>query len=252
VRGSRVIAVLVAALLIAASVSFTSRYTLEIVDSEGRPQIAYAIYAHRGSRPNFVHPVSYEATPRTLVRGEADGRLTFPAAVHLHRPFPLETHPSLWIEMVYVPRLHNASGRIGGGYAASTAGVWETDLQRRRALVFDLSDRPERWQGTLSNLVFVIRELVAAPPRDRDPEAADLLLELISHFRAEYDAFLARWGDVPRTRPPMPAFLSETQQREWAETIDADLARHPTWGTEIRRSHEREMTWLREAEAAMR
>jgi hypothetical protein len=252
VRGWRVIAVFVSALLIAASVSFTSRYALEIVDSEGRPQVAYAIYAHRGSRPNFVHPVSYEATPRTLVRGAADGRLTFPAAVHLHRPFPLETHPSLWIEMVYVPRLHNASGRIGGGYAASTAGVWETDLARARGVAFDLSGDPERWLGTLSNLSFVIRELVSAPPRDRDRAAADLLLELIGHFRAEYDGFLEQWGDVPRARPPMPAFLNEAQQREWAEMIDAGLARHPTWGAQVRRSHEREMAWLREAEAAMR
>lgn len=108
-------------LLIAASVSYTRAYTLEIVDNDGRPQTAYALYNHQGHWLNPVHPVSYNATQTAVIRGDADGRLTIPAALHVHLPFPIQTHPTVSIEMVYVPQLHNAGGQIRGSYAASAA-----------------------------------------------------------------------------------------------------------------------------------
>jgi hypothetical protein len=82
-----------------------------------------------------VHPVSYRATETTIVRGDANGRLTVPAAFHVHMPFPIQTHPSLRIEMVYVPQLHNAGGQVGGSYSRSRAGEWEMDATGRRAVV---------------------------------------------------------------------------------------------------------------------
>src|SRR5688572_19558837 len=70
VRRLRLIALLPLVLLVAASASYTSGYTLEIVDNEGRPHVAYALYRHQGHWLNPVHPVSYNATERTFVRSE--------------------------------------------------------------------------------------------------------------------------------------------------------------------------------------
>jgi hypothetical protein len=245
--------VLLGLLPVAASVSYTAGYTLEIVDSEGRPQRAYALYNHQGQWLNPVHPVSYNATQTTVTRGDDNGRLTIPAAFHVHLPFPVQTHPSLWIDMVYVPRLHNAGGRIGGGYAASAAGAWEMDATWHRAVVFDLSDSPERWQGTLSNLSFFLRPILSGPPRDFDPATAATLVELVEHFRAEYTGFLARHGDTPRPRPPMPATLfSDDEKRRWIEMVDTDLGQRPTWGMEIRRLYETELSVLADVEAELK
>jgi hypothetical protein len=252
VRRRWLIALGLMTLLVAASVSYTGCYTLETVDTNGHGVTAYAIYNHQGEWLNPAHPVSYNATRRTVVRSDDAGRLRVPSGVHVHLPFPLQTHPKLWIEMVYVPRLHNAEGRISPGYAASTAGVWEMDAAARRAVVFDLSDRPERWQGTLSNLSFFIRPLVSGALSDMERSAAVPLAELIGHFRAEYDAFLARYGDVHRPPPPMPVLFSDEEKRRWAEMVEADLAREPTWGMQIRRLYEREISSLSEIEASLR
>ena len=238
------------ALLAAASVSFTSRSTLEIVDPVGRPQIAYALYMHRGESFSLAHPVSYEATPETVIRSDDAGRLTFPAALHVHRPFPLQTHPALWIRMIYVPRLHNAEGSIAEDRGPSTIRSWEFDAATRRVTAYDLSDRPERWEGTLSNLSFFVRPLVT-PPRagGLDAGTAANVRELIGHFRAEYHAFLERWGGTLRPRPAMPAMFSDDEKRRWAEMVDRDLAERPTWGMEIRRRYEGELASLTEIEA---
>ena len=239
-------------LLVTACASYTGCYTLEIVDNEGRPHTAYAIYNHQGQWLNPAHPVSYNATRLTVIRSEEAGRLTIPAAFHLHFPFPLQTHPTLQIEMVYVPQLHNAGGRIGGGYAASTAGAWEMDAASPRAVVFDMSDRPERWHDTLSNLSFFIGPLASRPVGDVDPSTAAPLRELIGHFRSEYDAFLARYGDVPRPRPPMPVLFGDDEKRRWAEMVDEDFAQQPTWGLHVRRRYERELSSLADVEAALK
>jgi hypothetical protein len=239
-------------LLVMASVAYTGGYTLETVDANGQGVTAYAVYNHRGEWLNPAHPVSYNATRRTVVRSDEAGRLRVPAGVHMHFPFPLQTHPKLWIEMVYVPRLHNAEGRISPSYTASTAGVWEMDAAARRALVFDLSDRPERWQATLSNLSFFIGPLVSGEVRDLDHSAAAPLAELIGHFRAEYDAFLTRHGDVRRPQPPMPVLFGDEEKRRWVEMVEADLAREPTWGMQIRRLYAVEVSRLAETEAALR
>jgi len=238
--------------LVAASVSYTGCYTLETVDADGQGVTAYAIYNHQGEWLNPAHPVSYNATRRTVVRSDGAGRLRVPAAVHVHLPFPLQTHPMLRIEMVYVPRLHNAEGRISSGYATATAGVWEMDAAARRAVVFDLSDRPERWQATLSNLSFFIRPLVSGALSNLDRSAAAPLAELIGHFRAEYDAFLVRYGDVRRPQPPMPMLFSDEEKRRWAEMVEADLSREPTWGMHIRRLYEREISSVAEIEGGLR
>lgn len=251
-RRLRLTALLLVVLLVAASASYSRGYTLEIVDNTGRPHVAYALYNHQGQLLNPAHPVTYNATERTVIRGGADGRLTVPGAFHLHLPFPIQTHPRLWIEMVYVPSLHNAGGRIGPGYAASTAGAWEMESEGRRAVVFDLSDSPERWQATLSNLSFFLGPLLVPQSRERDPSTAATLVELIGHYRAEYEGFLARYDDAPRPRPPMPVMFTEDEKRRWADMVAADLGERPTWGMEIRRLHETELSVLAETEAELK
>ena len=115
-------------------------------------------------------------------------------------------------------------------------------------MVFDLTDRPEYWQGTLSNLSFFMSPAV----RDVDPSRAGPLLELIGHFRAEYDAFLVRHNDSPRPLPPMPPLFTDEEKRRWKAMVDTDLSQRPTWGMEIRRLYEGEVSNLGEVEASLK
>jgi hypothetical protein len=230
------------ALLVLTTVSVTAGRTLEVVDPAGRPQPTYAIYRHQGETLNFVHPVSYDAKPRTIIKGDAAGRLRFPWALHAH--LPIQTRPQLRAEMIYVPALHNARGQIAPRYGRSLPGEWEMEPDRSRAIAFDFSDQPERWQGTLSNLSFFISPLLTPSERPDDPAEAAALRELVGHFRAEYEGFLARWGDAPRPRPTMPASLAEYERKGWIEMVDRDLSERPTWGMEIRRLYERQVTYF--------
>ena len=246
-RRRRLIALVLLVLLVAASVSYTSGSTFDIVDSDGRPQPGYALYNHQGHSLNPVHPVSYNATRLTVVRSDDNGRLKIPGAFHVHWPFPLQTHPRLWIEMIYVPRLHNAWARIVPRSSASEVGLWEMTT-RNRLVVFDLTDRPERWNGTLANLSFFMSPAV----RDVDHSRTGPLLELIGHFRAEYTAFLTRHNDSPRPVPPMPQLTSEEEKRAWKAMVDKDLSQQPTWGMEIRRRYAGEVSNLAEVEAGLK
>jgi hypothetical protein len=243
----RLIALVLLVLLVVASVSYTSGYTLDIVDGDGSPQTAYALYNHQGYSLNLVHPVSYNATRLTVIRSDDHGRLTIPAAFHVHWPFPLQTHPKLWIDMIYVPRMHNGWARIVGRSPVSAVGFWQMTTPNR-AMVFDLSDRPEYWQGTLSNLSFFMTGAV----RDVDHSRAGPLLELIGHFRAEYNAFLRRHNDSLRPLPPMPPLFTDEDKRRWKAMVETDLSQRPTWGMEIRRLYEGEVSNLAEVEASLK
>jgi hypothetical protein len=227
----------------AASMSITPRRTIELVDDGGAAaHPGYVAYEYLGHRPNPVHPVTYRARPLALARSDATGRVLIPTAFHMHAPFPVKTHPSLRIALVYVPRLHNAWGQLSDG-APSRPGIFTITVPGRRAQVADLSDRPALWEGTLRNVASLIHQLVSRPagePRlqDVDPATAALTVELIDQFRDEYDAFLSRYRDVIRTRPEMPAHIrwsSAEEQRRWTEMIDADLTREPRWGPLIAR-----------------
>jgi hypothetical protein len=213
-------AVLVLAVLAAAgTVSFHPARHFEFVTSGGAAaDPVYVAYWYRGSRPNFVHPVSYDARPLALVKGRQAGRVAFERAFIVHRPFPIETHPSLWTQMVYAPALHNAWGQLNEG-SPSYQGVFEIDWSRRRAIVGDLSDRPDRWEGTMRNLASVLSRLIypregETPLRERDPSTAALTVELIGHFRQEYDAFLARYPEAADARRLFQAELRQFE--EWA------------------------------------
>jgi hypothetical protein len=253
----RVTALILAVLLAVASISIHPRRTYQVVDREGRPHLAYIVYRYAGSRPNFVHPVSYTALDRTLARGADDGRVTLPFRILPHLPFPVKTHPELYVDMIYAPALHNA---LGGAADAglSRPDVFEFDADRRVVSLADLTDRPDLWQSTLYELSSLIRDFVFDSPdharslRDRDPQTADLALELITHFRHEYEAFLARHDETARPMPEEPPFVRAEDRQRWIETTRKRLEREPTWGASIRSMFRDDIAWLREHEAALR
>jgi hypothetical protein len=225
----------------AASIWVTPSRTIELVDNGGAAaHPSYVAYEYLGFRPNPVHPVTYRARPLALAKSDAAGRVLIPTAIHLHAPFPVKTHPSLRIAFVYVPRLHNGWGQLNDG-SPSRADIFTISEPGRRAIVHDLSDRPALWEGTLRNLGSIIQQIVSRSTGERqdlDPVTTAHTIELIDHFRSEYDAFLARYRDIERTRPEMPAHIrwsSAGEQRRWTEMIDADLTREPRWGSLITR-----------------
>jgi hypothetical protein len=75
------------ALLGLLSVSVERGRTLQILNFDGRPvEDIFVIYHHEGSRPNLVHPISYEASSRSIARGNSAG------TVNVHWPLPVESH----------------------------------------------------------------------------------------------------------------------------------------------------------------
>ena len=236
----RIIALVLLLLLGAASVSVSACDALDVAGAAGAPVVAYAAYRYQGSVPNFVHPITYDASDLALARGGPAGRIAFPVALHAHWPFPIQTHPSLQVEMAYVPALHNAVVHLGR-FTDSQPGWFQYDHAASRLAMSDLSGNPELWLRTLATVSSTLERLLQEPAqpaarlRDRDPATAALALELIGHFRREYDAFLARHGDVRRPMPAIPLMLSDEEKRRWADAAAADLAKEPTWGAQIRR-----------------
>ena len=238
------LALLVPALVAAAaSVSYRGARTFELTDAAGSAiDRVYLAFQYRGSLLNPVHPVTYNASALTVVRSSAPGRVDVPGAWHLHAPFPLKTPPSLWIELVYVPRLHNASGHLNEA-SPSLGGVFVIAQPGVRATVFDLSDRPELWEGTLRNLSSIISRLIA-PPVEPDPQpaidraTAALTRELIGELRQEVATFRAKYGAVERKMPEMPPYLRSAradEQKRWADAVATQLHHEPTWGLLIDR-----------------
>ena len=198
-RRLRLVAVVIALLLVAGSVSYSCGRTYTFVDEANAPvDPIFVAYYHSGSRPNPVHPVSYRATTLRVIRSDAPGQLVIPGKLHVHLPFPIETHPSVDVELVYAPRLHNAWRRLHVD-AFPMPMLFGLDQNRRKATVVDASTKPDAWHGTLGMLSSVISRLVA-PTVDRQLVSTDsttvaLTRELIGHFRSELAAFLTTFGD---------------------------------------------------------
>ena len=259
-RRLRLAAVVIALLLVAGSVSYSCGRTYTFVDEANAPvDPIYVAFYHSGSRPNPVHPVSYRASTLRVIRSDASGQLVIPGKLHVHLPFPIETHPSVEVELVYAPRVHNAWGRLHVD-APPMPGLFGLDQNRRKATVSDLSTKPDAWQGTLSNLSSVINRLVAPAVDGRrlvstDSTTVALTRELIGHFRSELAAFLTTFEETPRQKPEMPPYArwsGPEEQKRWAESVEADLAREPTWGALIRRRYTDELRYFVAWEAEAR
>jgi hypothetical protein len=252
-RRLRLAAVVIALLLVAGSVSYSCARTYTFVDEANTPvDPIYVVFYHSGSRPNPVHPISYRASTLRVIRSDAPGELVIPGKLHVHLPFPIETHPSVDVELVYAPSLHNAWGRLHVD-AFPLPTLFGLDRNRRKATVTDRSTTPDAWHGTLSNLSSVINRLVA-PAVDghqqlvsTDSTTVALTRELIEHFRSELAAFLTRFENTPRQKPEMPPYArwsGPEEQKRWAEWVEADLAREPTWGALVRRLHTDELRYF--------
>lgn len=230
----------------ACSVSVSRPRRFEAIGADGAPvSPSYLAYSFRGSRLNPVHSASYQAAPLALARSDAAGRVQVARAIYLHKPFPIETHPSLVVELLYVPALHNATGRADSG---------------GRTLVADASGDPELWLSTMRNLSSLINRLASTRPGEtrlavRDPDSAAAARELIDHMKSEYDAFLARYAGVARRAPEMPLHIrlsDVNEQQRWKEQMDADLAREPLWGPLVERLFESDLRSLRTLESRLR
>jgi hypothetical protein len=98
--------------------------TVRFTDAAGAPASdVYVRYHYDGHLINPVHPVTYIARGSVIVGADALGRATIPGRMHLRRLFPLSMPPRLFIDHVYLPRLHNAFGPIAEG-TTSRPGVF--------------------------------------------------------------------------------------------------------------------------------
>jgi hypothetical protein len=249
--------VLLLAVLATASVSWMPGATLRLVDEAGAPASgAYVRFHYKGYLINPVHPVSYIARGSVIVRAGPDGVVTIPGRMHVRSPLPPSTPPTLFIDNVYVPRLHNAFGPVAEG-TISRPGVCAVDERRERLTVVDVSEDPDRWAFSLGELFWSIRETVPRDPSgtSADPRDAATLAhvrELVEHLRAEYSAFLARHGQAVRARPPEPVGGSARDLEAWRARTDELLAQEPTWGPYFERTWRFNLAELDSLEAALR
>jgi hypothetical protein len=220
-----------AVLLLAASVSFSPSRTLVIVDEQGNPASAYVRFHYEGHLLNFVHSVSYVGRGSEIVMTDAEGRIVIPWRFHARPPFPISTPPKLFIDDVYVPRLHNAFGpvtRLTNG----RPGVFTVDEAGERVTVSNLEKAPEAWEMSMNQLLRALRETATsrAAVEPGDSRSRQHARELVGHLRAEHAAFLAQHAAVERPRPAAPPGASGPQQDAWQEALDAQWARARTWG----------------------
>jgi hypothetical protein len=257
VRRLRWVGLALVSVLAAASVSIHTSRTFEVTDAQGQPVVAYLAYRYQGSTSNFVHPVTYDASELAIAAGTPDGRITLPAAIHPHLPFPIQTRTRLYVDMVYVPTLHNGLGAFGAD-ASSRPDVFAFDPVHRRLTSHDVGERPELWEQTLSRLSSTIHRIVLGrtagetPLRERDPRTADLALELIGHFQQEFRAFLERYGNTPIPRPAPPEFGTDADKRQWTEMLAAGRAKRPTFSARYRRRYESDAAAFEKYEAELR
>jgi hypothetical protein len=213
----------IAVVLLLASASCSFPRTLRVESTLGTALYpAYLAHSYIGSRLNPVDSGTYWARPLALAKSDASGRIDLPFVFHLHRPFPLETPPRLSVEFVYVPQLHNAMARVDDGGLAR---------------VEDFTARPEAWEGSLRNLSSLLQRLVfprtgERPLRERDPQSAALARELILHFSAEYEDFLRRYEDVPRTGPT--AAMEPTWGILVTRLFSDDVTTFQKWAVELK------------------
>ncbi len=249
IRRRYLAAALALALLALSSVSINLGRTVRVVDINGVPvDGVFVIFHHEGHRLNPAHSTTYEASRRSIARSRSAGSVEIPPSVHVHWPFPLETHPGLRVDLVYAPALHNGLATIGDR-AITQPGAFYVAKDLASVRLVDLSESPAMWEGTLRNLSSIVNRLIGersgSPPRRwARPETAASTRVLAAHFAQEYRAFLDRYRDVPRPRPPMPAGLQYStgeERRAWNEMVDRDLAREPRWGDVAQRLFAREV-----------
>ena len=230
---------------------------MRFTDAAGAPASdAYVRYHYDGDLINPVHPVTYIARGSVILRADALGRVTIPGRLHVRRLLPLSLPPRLFIDHAYVPRLHNAFGPIAEG-TMSRPGVFAIDEGRQHVTVVDVSEDPDRWASSLHYLFDCIRGTLSrdgsrTPASPGDTRTAAHARELVGHLRREYAAFLRRYGQTARGRPPGPLGGSEQDRLVWEQQIEEQLAREPLWGPYFERMWRHHLTELASLEASIK
>lgn len=234
------IAAVLAALLVTATISWTRESSIVLADEQGMPASdAYVRFHYEADVLNFVDSLSQVTRGSAIVRADADGSVTIPFSLHFRTPFLFSMPPSLYIDCIMVPRLHNSFGPVGK-YTTSRPNVFTTHGGWRHLTVFDLTDDPERWVASLRNLHGCISDTISwvgsrAPAAPGDTVTLEYARELIGHLRRDYAAFLERYGERPLARRPSPPEgQSESERNVWQAEVDAQLVREPRWGQYVR------------------
>ena len=187
---------LVVLMLSIASISWTRPTTITIADDQGRPASgAYLRFPYDSAVLNVVHPIRRLIHGSVIVRADADGRVAVPFRIHFRQPLPLTTPPSLFIDDIAVPRLHNAFGPIAAGVTRS--GVFEIDWPRQRVTVYDVGGNPDLWERSLQQLhtcIWQTLEGTLAPAAPGDARTMAHVRELIEQLRRDYRALLDAHG----------------------------------------------------------
>jgi hypothetical protein len=242
-RVMRVVPLILIGLIVLASVALVRGRSIDIVDMDDRPIAgAFLMYHREGARLSVAHPVSYVDTPYTLVRSDGRGRVSIPAVVRVHWPWPLESHPRVIVDFVYARRVHNGLANLRAGDGAKP-GVFELTGDHLR--LADVSRDPALWHGSLRDGAYFLPNAMGrigrpAPAAETIRTAGRLLDELT----ADYGAFLEQYQHVARPRPEMPAFArygTDDDKRKWRENVQQDLAREPTWGPVAQREIGRQL-----------
>lgn len=237
------------------SVSWTLPTTITLTDQHGAPASdAYVRYHYESNILNFVHPITYVTRRRVVTRADAEGRIRIPFRIHFRSPLKFSTPPELYIDDIVVPRMHNTFGPILGRWTSSVPGLFEVRDEGSHFRVFDVSGDPERWDRSLRNLYDCIQHTLrdsseAAPA---ESETAAYARELIVHFRRDFRALLDAHARTRRIRPDPPAYLSESQRREWVKQVDEHIAREPFWGPYFEGMWRNQIDALDKLEAALK
>src|SRR6266545_3003844 len=167
------------ALLAFSSVSISRGRTVRVVDIDGvAVDSVFVIYHHEGHRLNPAHSTTYEASRPSIARSRSAGSVEIPPSVHVHWPFPIQTHPGLKVDLVYAPALHNGLATIGDR-AIAQPGAFHVAGDLASVRLAGLSESPGLWEGSLRNLSSIVGRLIGerssrSPYRPARPETAAL------------------------------------------------------------------------------
>lgn len=180
-----------AVLLFSLDVNMATRCRL--LDKQGQPvQYAFVTY-HYSAGTKLIWPWAYQEGP-FLARTGQDGRLYIPMKVRLRFPFVKLTSPVRLFISAYAPGLHNSCLLFDPAPQASYCANSSMDGGEPSFRMLDLSAQPAARFRTLWLLIHGLQPLPVAHKEQQR--------ELVAAVRAEYDEFLATYGNAVFTNSP--------------------------------------------------
>src|SRR5262245_14675128 len=130
VSSRRSVAIVAVLLLGVATVWVDGGRTFVVTDIQGaRIGGVYVAYHHEGTTFALVEAPSYRATPQSLAKSDADGRVVIPRAFLLRWPL-IQSPPRLNIDLIYAPSLHNGLAWVSRRAVVSRQGEFEVSTDR--------------------------------------------------------------------------------------------------------------------------